>query len=79
MSLGGGDWVGDWLGMLDVVSACLSGIVGDSHVDIKEGIRKGHALVKDSPGLCTGVNYGITTNPKIEYLLLAGFMVPGRE
>ena len=30
-------------------------------------------------GLFTRVNYGITTNPKIEHLLLAGFVVPGRE
>ena len=66
-------------GCLDVVSAGLTGIVGDPHVDIKEGIRKEHVLVKDSQELCTCVNYDITTSPEIEYMLLAGFMVPGRE
>ena len=62
-----------------IVCAGVTGIVGDPHVDIKEGICKEHVLVKDLHELFTRVKYGITTNPKIEYLLLVGFMVPGRE
>jgi len=50
----------------------VSGITGDPHPNLEEGVRKEHCDMADSKEIFTTSNYGISTDPETEYNLAMG-------
>ena len=50
----------------------VTGITGEPHPDLKEGVCKEHCDMLDSLEVYTSGNYGISTVPKTEYEIVVG-------
>lgn len=66
-------------GMLDEFYKGVTGIVGEPHVNLKDGVFKEHIEKSDAETPFTTQNYGITTCPRIEYKFIAEYSDPGGD
>ena len=71
---GGGGKMGGLLqgGTIEEFYKGVTGITGEPHPDLEEGVRKEHCDMPDSLEVYTSGNYGISTVPKTEYELVVG-------
>ena len=58
---------------IDVFYIGVTGVGGEPHVDLREGVSKDHSVQLDSEWSFTIADFGITTHPKLEYEVVAHF------